>query len=136
MPNAQSHVLQMEFDDGTEYLFLLPSPNDREKIIGSVQLVPDPDVLTAGELASMWIDPQFRRQGHGQKLYKRVENKAVTLGMRWLRAHVHHGNAEAWEFWQSLGFEELISGVNTDNHTMLVKRIWPTAAKPAKDATR
>lgn len=136
MPNAQARVLKMEFDDGTEYLFLLPSPDDREKIIGSVQLVPDPDVLTAGELASMWIDPQFRRQRYGRKLYERVEDKATLLGIEWLRVHVHHGNAEAWEFWRSLGFEELISGVNTDNHTMMVKCIRLTTARPAKDATR
>ena len=55
-------------------------------------------------LVSMWVSPQFRRAGVGQKLIGEVSRWAASRGVKWLNLMVTENNQAAIAFYERLGF--------------------------------
>lgn len=76
---------------------------DRETAVGMVTGLRRPanDVLLVG----MWVDPGYRRAGHGEQLVRELVAWAGGIGASAVRLGVTVGNRAAQALYQSCGFD-------------------------------
>lgn len=81
----------------------------QERIIGFhiVKKSPFPPSHTIANIISLWVHPDFRKQGIAKELKNRAEYWAKQGGMLWIQTHVHKSNARMLELNKSNGYEEI-----------------------------
>ena len=73
------------------------------KIIGFITGRPREDVPESWFIASMWVKPEYRRQGIGRSLFLELRHRAEEKGARDMGGFANPAEASAM-FWDSLGF--------------------------------
>jgi ribosomal protein S18 acetylase RimI-like enzyme len=53
----------------------------------------------------LYVEPEFRRRGHGRKAVQFIEQQARELGANALHLEVDHGNDPALELYRRAGYE-------------------------------
>lgn len=56
------------------------------------------------EVARLFVEPQYRRNGLATKLFKELEQKAIEKDIYRLYLHTHPSLAGAYKFWLKQGF--------------------------------
>lgn len=75
------------------------------KVIGFISLIlPTED---RGNIATIDIHPEHRRQGIGKSLLEKAENSARAQGIKRLSLEVRTSNREAISFYESSGYEKM-----------------------------
>lgn len=73
---------------------------------------PRPNVEPAGGfIAGAFVKPEARRSHVGRALVHAAEHWLQSQGMKSSELQVLHANAEARQFWESLGYEPLVLGL-------------------------
>jgi ribosomal protein S18 acetylase RimI-like enzyme len=78
---------------------------DGERACGVVACYTEEENLLRGHIVSMWVDPDYRREGVGQLLIEGVRSWAVARGLRELKLMVTSVNMGAIRFYERLGFQ-------------------------------
>jgi len=72
---------------------------------GLIRCVPDQDKPSSALIISMWVAPEFRRKGIGEKLIQAAVDWALSAGVKELALEVTNENASAIALYSRLGFE-------------------------------
>lgn len=75
-------------------------------IIGVLDVIRDYPASGGWFVGLFLIDPMYRQQGLGRKMYQAFEQWAMRRGARQIGLGVVEQNTRAYDFWQRLGFEE------------------------------
>lgn len=87
--------------------FLIGVFSENKDLIGIVDFLRDYPFRDSWCLGLMLLDPKFRSQGLGKKVYDDLEEWAVDLGAKVIRIGVLDQNKQAIKFWSILGFKEI-----------------------------
>jgi ribosomal protein S18 acetylase RimI-like enzyme len=69
-------------------------------------------------MMEFYIRPEYRRRGHGRRLYEGSEGILVDGGIKdiWLTS-----NSEAIPFWRAMGYTETSEKAEFNNNAVMVK---------------
>lgn len=70
-----------------------------------VQKTPFFGNLEIASVITLWVDPDYRRQGIATELKKRGENWARNAGLEYIQTSVHESNMAMFELNQAQGYE-------------------------------
>ena len=85
--------------------FLVGLWDPGQKLIAVLDVVRDYPVLAEWFVGLLLVDPSYRQQGIGCKMYKAFEQWAIQRGAQYIGLGVVEQNKRAYDFWQRLGFE-------------------------------
>lgn len=74
------------------------------RYVGLALCLPDEEEPRKGQLISMWVAPEARRQGVGKQLIDAIETWAAARGFSVLQLMVTSVNHSSSEFYKRLGF--------------------------------
>ena len=90
---------------------LLLAVDETQKIIGMGTISPDNYFLVGGpsiwNIADVWVDNNYRRNGVATQLVISLQKLALKLGADEIRLEVYSKNQEALELYDSLGYGRL-----------------------------
>lgn len=82
------------------------------ELFDSLLYCPRPNVeQMGGFIAGAFVKPEVRRSNVGRALVAAAENWLRKQGLATSELQVLHANAEAQRFWESLGYEPLVLGM-------------------------
>ena len=80
---------------------------DRDRVVGfhAVHIIPYPPDLKAGNIATLWVDPDYRKKGIASQLKARAEVWGRKNKLAFLQTNVHTNNKKMLAINQAAGFE-------------------------------
>lgn len=85
--------------------FVIGIFNEDKNIIGVIDIIRDYPDSDTWFLGLMLIEPIYRNEGLGKKIFDDTEEWAVDLGAKKIRLAVAEQNKKALRFWEHLGFK-------------------------------
>ena len=79
-------------------------------VVGLIGLIQQNNLATkhCGHIISLWIKPEFRRQGIAKRLIQKLKDIAPNMGLRKLSLHVSTTQPAAKQLYEMLGFNEVV----------------------------
>lgn len=87
--------------------FVIGFFTESENLIGILDIIRDFPSQSDWWLGLLLLDPAYRRQGLGRKIYCAFEKWVAQSGAQRICLGVIDQNRDAYRFWQTLGFEPL-----------------------------
>ncbi len=80
---------------------------DGERVVGfhAVHIIPYPPDLKVGNIATLWVDPAYRKKGIAAQLKARAEMWGREHKLAFLQTNVHTNNKTMLAINQAAGFE-------------------------------
>lgn len=74
------------------------------------------------EVARLFVEPKYRREGLGSLLFHALLNHANAKGIDMLYLHTHPFLTGAFEFWERQGFSHIYTSIDNDQMTWHMER--------------
>jgi GNAT superfamily N-acetyltransferase len=80
---------------------------DGSRVVGfhAVHIIPYPPDLSVGNIATLWVDPDYRKKGIAKQLKGRAENWGREKKLVFLQTNVHTNNKKMMAINQAAGFD-------------------------------